>query len=325
VKPAAGAPLVRSFVAAFPDFCMSVRSVSISDSAPVKTDPSQPALSVSAFDRAATLVITCLVTLGTLVGCLALIFFANKFTSPPQTPIALVPMEATSPTGNGGFGTDPEPPGMPDAPELSEPQLGETLDALMSVDVLSAVSASDAVVADQSIEAAGQAAGRGNGLGDARQPGPGNDGVIERVPRWERWKIRFEPESEEEFAQWLDQYKIRVGVLGRDNLVHVAWSFAGGAPQTEAAEPKDYGTWGQTIPADGPMPQLTERLARSAGIMPFGRIALLFYPFEVEQLLYTMERERNPTDDANKIRETVFTVVRDGQEFKFQIVDQKYF
>ncbi|HMO85371.1 MAG TPA: hypothetical protein PKC18_10675, partial [Lacipirellulaceae bacterium] len=99
----------------------------------------------------------------------------------------------------------------PDAPELSEPQLGETLDALMSADILDAAT-SDAVVADHTVAAAGQAAGRGGGLGDARTPGPGNDGVIERVPRWERWKIRFEPQSEADFAAWLDQFQIRVGV-----------------------------------------------------------------------------------------------------------------
>lgn len=288
----------------------------------------QAKLTVSPFDRAASLVITSLVTVGATVACLALIFFANKFTSTP-TSIAVVPVEATSPTGNGGFGTDPEPPGVPDAPELSEPQLGETLDALMSVDVLSAVSMSDAVVSDRTIEAAGQAAGRGNGLGDARQPGPGNDGVIERVPRWERWKIRFEPDSAGDFAAWLDQFKVRVGVLGRDNKVHVAWNFRGGAPTTEAKEPKDYAAWGQTIPADGPMPVLTTRLARDSGIMAFGRIALLFYPFDVEALLYTLEKaeqeKRRGASDPNKIRETVFTVVREGREFKFAVIDQKYF
>jgi hypothetical protein len=274
--------------------------------------------------------VTLLVTVGAIVGMLAMVFFANKFTY-TATPIALVPMEATSPTGNGGMGTDPEPPGVPDAPELSDPQVGETLDALMSVDVMSAVASSDAVMSDRSIEAAGQVAGRGNGLGDARSPGPGNDGVIERVPRWERWKIRFEPDSEADFAAWLDQFKIRVGVLGRDNQVHVAWNFAAGNPVVEAKPPMEYARWGQTIPTDGPMPALTQRLAQNAGIMAFGRIALLFYPNEVEQLLWTLEGERNPhknannQKDANKIRETVFTVVRDGGQFKFAVIDQKYF
>lgn len=303
---------------------MSSRLTPAAEARDVRPGRNAPVLSVSPFDRAASGVITSLVTVGTTVGCLALLFFANKFTS-TVTPIAVVPVEATSPTGNGGFGTDPEPPGSPDAPELSEPQLGDTLDALTSADVLDALSTSDAVIGEQTIEAAGQMAGRGNGLGDARQPGPGNDGVIERVPRWERWKIRFEPESAADFAAWLDQYQIRVGVLGRDNKVHVAWGFVGGRPQTESAEPLQYASWGQTIPADGPMPALTTQLARDAGILNFGRIALLFYPFDVEQLLWTLEKEQNKYGDPNKIRETVFTLVREGSGHRFQVIDQKYF
>jgi len=184
---------------------------------------------------------------------------------------------------------------------------------------------SDAILSDKTIRAAGDEAGRGEGLGDARQAGPGGDGVVERVPRWERWKIRFEPSSAGDFAMWLDQFKIRVGVLGRDNKVHVAWGFKGGSPQVEAAEPKAYNAWGQTLPADGPMPALTQQLARQANIMQFGRIALLFYPFEVEALLYTLEKEWNKSGDANKIRETVFTVVQSGGEYQFKVIDQKYF
>jgi hypothetical protein len=297
---------------------------SISIDAPDQPEEVASALQVNTYDRTATMVLALLIMSGTAVLCLSMIFFANKFGSRVQ-PIALVPVEATSPGGNQGYGTDPGLPGIADAPELSEPGLQDMLAAVASPDALSAAVVSDAILSDRTIRAAGDEAGRGEGLGDARQAGPGGDGVIERVPRWERWKIRFEPSSAADFAMWLDQFKIRVGVLGRDNNVHVAWGFAGGAPQVEHVEPKTYNAWGQTLPADGPMPALTQQLARQAGIMQFGRIALLFYPFEVEALLYTLEKERNASGDANKIRETVFTVVQAGGEYKFQVIDQKYF
>ena len=282
------------------------------------------ALQVNTYDRTATMILALLVMAGTAVFCLSMIFFANKFESKVQA-IALVPVEATSPGGNQGYGTDPGPPGIADAPELSEPGLQDMLAAVASPDALSAAVVSDAVLSDKTIRAAGDEAGRGEGLGDARQAGPGGDGVVERVPRWERWKIRFEPASAGDFAKWLDQFKIRIGVLGRDNKVHIAWNFAAGAPQVEHVEPKTYNAWGQTLPADGPMPALTQQLARQANVMQFGRIALLFYPFEVEALLYTLEKERNKSGDANKIRETVFTVVQAAGEYKFQVIDQKYF
>lgn len=285
-------------------------------------DAAHGQLTVNSFDRTATVVLALLVMAGTTVASLALIFFSNKFETKVEA-IAFVPVEATSPTGNGGYGTDPGLPGVPDAPELSEPGLQDMLAAVASPDVLSAASVSDAVLSDKTVRAAGQL-GRGEGMGDARQPGPGGDGVIERVPRWERWKIRFEPESAGDFAQWLDQYKIRVGVLGRDNKVHMAWNFTGGV-EVEAADPKAYNAWGQTLPTDGPMPALTQQLARDADVMRFGRIALLFYPFEVEAILYNLEKERNTSGDANKIRETVFTVVSSSDGYKFEVIDQKYF
>jgi len=267
-------------------------------------------LTVNAYDRAATMIVALLVIMAIVVGSLSIIFFANKFSSPIE-PIAFVPVEATSPTANQGFADEPDPP--TDAMELMEPELVDTLDAIaMELDAT--------LLTDESVEAVTK-----ESRGDARQPGPGNDGVIERVPRWERWKIRFEPRSASDFARWLDQFGIRVGVLGRDNKVHVAWNFTKGAPEVESTEPATYNMWGQTIPADGPMPKLTQDLARKAGTMQRGPIALLFYPNEVEARLYTLEKEKNEFDDPNKIRETVFTVVEEGDGFKFVVVDQKYF
>lgn len=265
-------------------------------------------LTVNAYDRAATMIVSSLVIFGTVVGSLAVIFFANKFSSPVE-PIAFVPVEATSPTANQGFADSPEPPSQD---VMEEPELIDTLDMLTELPLDDILMAEEAVSKEKS-------------LGDARQPGPGNDGVVERVPRWERWKIRFEPKSTSDFAKWLDQYGIRIGVLGRDNKVHVSWAFTKGSPQTESKDSQEYNSWGQTIPADGPMPTLTKDLARKTGILQRGPIALLFYPFEVESLLYTLEGEANKFKDPNKIRETVFTVVQNGSDFKFVIADQKYF
>lgn len=288
-------------------------------------------LKVSSYEQAATMVISLLVIFGTMFGGLAMIFFADKFHSEEVVAIEFVPMEATSPTGNGGFGTDPEPPGVEDGSELAEPNLAETLEAVeATTEMLSDAVMSDSVTADIASASTGDQASKGGGVGDARQPGPGNDGVIERVPRWSRWKIRFEPESASDFAKWLDQFKIRIGVLGRDNQVHVAYDFTTGAPKTESAPPTEYGGWGQTLPADGPMPALTKDLARKAGTMQRGPIALLFYPTDVERLLYTLEKNAMDNSsykkhDANKIRETMFTVIRDGDKFRLEVVDLKYF
>ena len=274
-------------------------------------------LQVNAYDRTATMIIALLILVGFIVLGLVIMFFANKMVITVQ-PIPVVPVEATSPNANRGLADDPEPPGMEDAPELSDPQVQETLQSLEF-----AASDKQVLLSDESLEAA-EEAGRGKGLGDARMAGPGGDGVVERVPRWERWKIRFEPESADEFARWLDYHKIEIGVLGRDNLVHYASNLSQASPTVRTAEPIKE-TRGYTSAADGPMPTLTEQLARKSDISQSGNVVLLFYPFEVESILWTMENQFSQGRDVNTIRETVFTVTRDGESFGFEIVDQKYF
>ena len=138
-------------------------------------------LSVNAYDRTATLLVALLVIVGIFVLGLAIVFFASTIVSTIE-PIPVVPVEATSPNANQGLARDPEPPGIEEAPDLTEPRLQDTLDALMNL-----TSTSAALLSDESLDADSQA-GKGKGLGDARMAGPGGDGVVERVPRWQRWK-----------------------------------------------------------------------------------------------------------------------------------------
>ena len=258
-------------------------------------------LSVNTYDRTATLIIALLILVGFAVFGLMIVFFADKMISTVQ-PIPVVPVEATSPNANQGLAAEPDPPGAEDAEELEDPQLEDMLETLTD-----AVNAQE-VLTDQDLEAE-DVAGKGKGLGDARMPGTGNDGVVERVPRWERWKIRFEPKSPTEFAEWLDYNKIEIGVLGRDNLVHYAYDLSKGSKKTREGKPTKESR-GYTSAADGPMPALTERLAREADIAKLGKVVLLFYPFEVESILWTLENEYSKGRDVNTIRETVFTVVQ---------------
>ncbi|QEG35586.1 hypothetical protein [Bythopirellula goksoeyrii] len=274
-------------------------------------------LTVNSYDRTATLIIALLILVGFTVLGLMIVFFADKMHTSVQ-PIPVVPVEATSANANQGLAAEPDPPGSEEAEELEDPQLEDMLDTLTD-----AVTSKEVLLSDEDLEAE-DVAGKGKGLGDARMAGEGNDGVVERVPRWERWKIRFEPKSPSEFAQWLDYNKIEIGVLGRDNLVHYGYDLSKSNKQTRTGEPtKD--SRGYTAAADGPMPALTERLAREADIAKEGNITLLFYPFEVESILWTLENEYSEGRDVNTIRETVFTVEHNGSDFSFKVIDQRYF
>ena len=274
-------------------------------------------LKVNSFDRTATLLISLLVMVGLTVLGLGVVFFANKVITVVE-PIPVVPVEATSPNANQGFAQEPDPPGVEDAPDLSEPALQDTLDALMTE------SLNEALFSDEAIDALTEV-GKGKGLGDSRMAGRGGNGVVERVPRWQRWSIRFEPDSTADFAAWLDFYKIEIGVLGRDNLVHYAGGFSSGSPKVYTGEPTKE-TRGYTTAADGPMPTLTNSLARKADITKYGSIVLLFYPFdEVEAVLWTLEQKYADGRSVNDIRQTVFTVKKERGGYQFEVLSQRYF
>ncbi|NOZ40943.1 MAG: hypothetical protein GXP24_12065 [Planctomycetes bacterium] len=282
--------------------------------------PKKYQLTVNTYDRTATLLIALLILVGAAVSGLLVVFFASR-QFPSIEPIPVVPVEATSANANQGLADEPDPPGVEDAPDLTEPQLQDTLDALTA-----AVSMNEVLLSDEMIDAEKEA-GKGKGLGDSRMAGPGGDGVVERVPRWQRWKIRFEPDSAGDFAQWLDYHKIEIGVLGRDNQVHYAYELGSSSPKSRTGDPRKE-TRGYTSAADGPMPSLTNLLARKADIARHGTVVLLFYPFEVESILYTFEKkyaEQHNVTNVNALRETVFTVVKERGKYTFQVIDQKYF
>lgn len=274
-------------------------------------------LTVNSYDRTASLIVALLVLVGCVVLGMAVVFFTGKFVRTIE-PIPVVPVEATSANANQGLAEEPDPPGIEEAPDLSEPQLQDTLETLAN-----AISDKQVLLSDEMLDAEKEA-GKGKGLGDARMAGSGGDGVIERVPRWQRWKIRFQPDSAGEFARWLDYHKIEIGVLGRDNLVHYGYDLSSSTPKVKTGEPTKESR-GYTSAADGPMPALTMDFARKADVARFGPVVLLFYPFDVESVLWTMERAYSKSRDVNTIRETVFTVVRDGNAFTFKVIDQKYF
>jgi len=274
-------------------------------------------LTVNTYDRTASLIVALLVLVGCIVLGMAVVFFTGKFVRTIE-PIPVVPVEATSANANQGLAEEPDPPGIEEAPDLSEPQLQDTLETLTS-----AISDKKVLLSDEMLDAEREA-GKGKGLGDARMAGTGGEGVIERVPRWQRWKVRFQPESAGEFGRWLDFHKIEIGVLGRDNQVHYGYDLSDPSPKVRVADPLQESR-GYTSAADGPMPALTMDLARKADVAQFGPVVLLFYPFEVESVLWTMERAYSDAREVNEIRETVFTVERDGNGFKFKVIDQKYF
>jgi hypothetical protein len=269
----------------------------------------------------------------TVAGLLVIYFTRQLLVARIAIPVTPVSAGGGGTGGGGGalgVGNDLEPPGMEEAPDLSEPQLQDTLSA-----VASAVSSKSALIADESIDANMEPVA-GTGLGDSRRPGLGGGegggvgggigsgfGSGRGGPGEPRREIRFEPDSLAEYAEWLDYFKIELGVLGQDNKVYYAYNLSRDRPDVRVGEPSDEQRLYMN-PTEGQFAALDRRLVAKAGIADKGQIVLQFYPADTQAILYDLERKRAGVRKPEQIRRTVFRVSRSGERFEFSVEEQSY-
>jgi hypothetical protein len=274
-----------------------------------------------------------LVITGVTVGGLVFIYLSN------QLPPAEVAIPVTLSSGGGGTGgsadsmgtgNDLEPPGAADAPDLAEPQLRDTLSAVSSV-----VSSKSALLADDTIDVLLEPS-QGKGTGDSRRPGLGGGrgggvgggigtgfGKGRGGPGEPQREIRFEPTDLNEYARWLDYFKIELGILGQDNKVYYAYNLSQAKPDVRSGDPVDEQRLYMN-PALGAFAALDRQLIEKAGIGDKGQIVLQFYPPEAQEILYSLEQKQAEGRKPEQIRRTVFRVTATGSRFEFSVEEQFY-
>jgi hypothetical protein len=271
-------------------------------------------LRVNWYDRVSSLLVALLVICGATVGGLVIVYFARRLYS-AQVAIPIQPVNAAGRPADAAMGLkrDLEPPGIEEIPELIEPQLQDTLSALST-----AVSAKSALLSDDDIDSELDP-GHGSGFGDNRKAGVGN-GTGEAEPRRE---IRFEPDSLDHYAQWLDFFGIELGVLGSDNKVYYAYNLSRESPSVRVGEPAQEQRLYMN-PTDRQFAAFDRQLAAKAGIAGKGQIILQFYPLKTQAILYDLEQKRAGGRTPEQIRHTVFRVKPSGEGFEFSVEEQSY-
>lgn len=298
------------------------------------SSPSRPQheLRLSSYDRVSSWLISLLVVVGVTVGSLVLIYVTRELIikdfSVPVTPVYTGGGGGTGRVGPPGAGTDLEAPGMEES-QLTEVPIEDTLSA-----VTSAVTSKTSLIADDSIEL-GVEPVEGAGLGDRREPGSGGGrggghgggigsgfgpGVGRREPQRE---IRFEPTDLNEYAKWLDFFKIELGVLGEDNKVYYAYNLSREKPSVRNGDPSQE-TRLYMNPTESMFAALDRQLATRAGIADKGRIILQFFPPDTQAILFGLEQKKAGDRTPEQIRRTVFRVTRKGAGFEFSVEEQSY-
>jgi hypothetical protein len=252
--------------------------------------------------------------IGIIVAGLGIAYFARKLIV-IQVAVPVTPVDAAGrpPDAAMGVARDLEPPGIDEIPEMLEPQLEDTLNALTDAAATRAASITDEVIDSPDL------LGEGSGLGDSRPVGPGSrDGP----PEPER-ELKYEFEGITDYAEWLDFFKIELGVLGRDNKIYYAYNLSQDQPDVRNGDPKAEKRYYMHA-TSGPGFAWNRQLVTRAGVAQRGDIILQFYPPEVEARLYALEEEKAGNRPRSDIRRTLFVVSRTTDGFDFQVDRQTY-
>lgn len=274
-------------------------------------------LPTSSYDRTASLLVALLAIVGMAVAGLVIIYFASRLVT-TQVAIPVVPIDPLSatPEASMGMAEDLEPPGLEDAPDINEPSLVDTLNA-----VASAISSNAAVISQELVDS-NNAPGKGKGLGNREASGDGGTGTGPQEPQRE---IRFKPKSLEEYIQWYTFFGIELGVISQsDNLVYYGSNFQKDQPDVRSGPPGEEKRL-YTNSTGGPLAPLDRQLADKAGISSKGNYMLQFYPPQTQGILLGLEKQKAGNRPLTSVTRTIFRVEAKGGKFQFKVEDQLYY
>ena len=284
------------------------------------TDPNNVRLAVSAYDRAASWVISLNILVGSAVLLAFLLWLSQVIEfGGQQSTVVLVENIAGRGDHAAGFARDVEAPGIEELEEETEPKVEQLLEAVTEV-------VSTQAAAIDAMQTTMFSSNSGSGLGDSRPPGPLGEGD-DIIPRGERWEIRYNSNSVKAYAQQLDFFQIELGAVGGgEKQVDYAANLQKGRPDTRRGpgdqEKRLYMLW-----TSGALKRFDQQMLRSAGIKTAGRIVVQFYPKAVEDQLARIEMEYangKGKTSVKQIKKTVFGVRRQNAGFEYFVVSQVY-
>ncbi|MCC9601217.1 hypothetical protein LOC67_11730 [Stieleria sp. JC731] len=276
-------------------------------------------MAISRFDAVTSFLLTLALML--LVGVLTLfvLWLGTKIPSPLHQPNEID--RITTASSSFGAELEFELPTESEVSDLARPDLSE---ALVAVSNITAKVSSATAIEDS----AGQRDERGNGPSeDARETGPNvEDHSV--IPKWERWELRFDSSSREDYARQLDFFSIELAAFGGgENKIESAVNVSteprriiNEDPQTEQ---RLYFSWRRKTVFS----TYDRQLLTKAGIVVTERSIVRLIPAELEMLLTNLELqccERNSKPFPASIAKTIFKCERDGNGYEFKILQQRY-
>lgn len=322
--------------------------------APRQTQPVKPVMRVTEYEKVSSGVI--LITLALAGLLVALIgMWLNVRIIEPEPPVVAVDIIAREGgyedgdiDGTGEFNLNPTDPNSALAPgmaeqtsgasealseiteavasEVSESLSGEgSSDAIQSFDTALSAPSSNKTATGEAFEIGGTGSGGrgGSPTGNGRKPLGTGGGLRGGISREDRWVVRFDEGTLDEYAKQLDYFKIELGALFPDGRLVMITNISGSKPtvretKSGKGEQRLYFRW-----RGGGRQKVDNDLFKKAGINSESATILHFYDPNTENLIANVEqahRNRKTTE----IRKTYFAVRKEGNNYRFVVTSQSY-
>ena len=274
---------------------------------------------VSRYDLLSGAMSAAIALFGFLATILFLIWLTTAFKFDREVEANNVPWDSYGDEKPEGYEDDVLEPGVEEFPEIEEPALKDSLEAV--TDALSSVSASLAAIdGDSPVVGSGSGAGSTDG-----GEGTGNSDV---VPEHSRWKIEYASDNIGTYADQLSYFRIDIGVVSINSNEIVRVKDPGGELRTEnsnrAREAKAKSLYFGH--AKKKLKRWDVRLASQAGVNLAGGDVFQFYPNETRVLLRSAEAAYVATKNhtIQDIGKTFFRIVPAGNGFAFEVSSMQF-
>lgn len=275
------------------------------------------AMRISKYDQVSSLLVALTACIGVIFLVLFLIWLSTIVRIRPSQAVVEWNDELAGNNNNPeGIAEDFLEPGVEELADVPEPQLSDAIEA-----VTTAVSTQKAHL--EAVEGNATQMGTGRGLGDHRDPGPGNGGDRKDKP-WERWQIRYSTTSPKLYGSQLDFFGIELGAISRATPTVVYLKGMGtNSPQktggTKSLEKRIYFNYRQ-----GKLKAWDEDFFKSVGVQIQDYVLVQFYPTQTQQRLMQLERQAIGNRSLDEVHRTVFGVRAAGNGYEYYVMNVQW-
>ncbi|WP_254513932.1 hypothetical protein [Anatilimnocola floriformis] len=282
-------------------------------------------MGVSAYDQVSGLLISVLTGFGAVVGLMFIVWWSSRVYI-PTPPVAVMVLEDVGGGGKGSGGGERvvdeefEEPSTDEIPPTAEAKVEESLDAI------SLAAAQPEVMAELTLGEMSSSSGNGEGTGqgDGRGPGPGGPGTSDGIPSWERWEVRLNAPTIDEYARQLDFFKIELALAGGGSpVVTYVTNVATSKPTVRTGDPKKEKRL-RFMHRSGALRDADRKLVQKAGVDPSGKVVFQFYSQETYDKLLLLENIQKGQRRIIEIRRTIFGVRQAAGKYEFFVISQEY-